>query len=104
MFELQVDDCQTCLSLGERLWKVIPKEAGATQVERLRELELPIKHRKVLARAFARLLDECAGMQLLHLQHATLRGRDVVNPNVEITDILPCSSKATLICFCLLAY
>ena len=62
----------------------MPKIPGACRQEQLRDLELPNEHRKVLARAYARVIDEHAAKTMRDVQQAFLRGRDISNANVAI--------------------
>ena len=82
--ELQRENVRIPDSLGERLWKVIPKVPGANTQAQLRDLEMPNEHRKVLARALARVLDEQASRTMSQCQHAFLRSRSISNANVAL--------------------
>eukprot|EP00973_Karenia_brevis_P047966 6656432-Karenia_brevis.AAC.1 len=47
---------------------------------------MPNEHRKVLARAYARILDEQATTTMSDVQQAFLRGRDITSANVSIAE------------------
>ena len=82
--ELQDDNAQVPISLGQRIWKVIPKVPGANRQSQLRDLEMPNEHRKVLARAYARVLDEEASRTMVKCQHAFLKSRSISNANIAL--------------------
>ena len=86
MQQLQDVSAAIPLSLGERVWKVIPKVPGADRQNLVRDLELPNGHRKVLARAFAKILDEQATRTISNCQHAFLSQRNISNANVELAE------------------
>eukprot|EP00973_Karenia_brevis_P032883 4540594-Karenia_brevis.AAC.1 len=75
--DLQDDDYLVPDSLGQRLWKVAPKVAGADKLSMIRDLEMPNECRKVLARAYSRILDEQASRTMKAYQQAFLKQRDI---------------------------
>ena len=82
MGELQEEDAYVPSSLGQRLWMVTPKTEGANRIEQVRDLEMPNEFRKVLARAYARVLGEAAESTMSQIQQAFMRNRDIANANV----------------------
>ena len=68
--ELQHNNADVPNSLGERLWVTMPKVPGADRQSQLLDLEMPNEHRKVIARAYAKVLDEQAGMTMACYQQA----------------------------------
>ena len=55
-------------------------------MSQLRDLEMPNEHRKVLARAYAKVLDEAALRSLRDVQHVFLSKRNITNANVAIAE------------------
>ncbi len=82
--ELQRNEVELFSSLGERIWKVIPKTPGADTQAQLRDLEMPNEHRKVLARLYAIVLDEQASKTMTNIQQAFLKSRNITNANVAL--------------------
>lgn len=86
MIDLQRPDVVAPLSLGQRLWRGVPKVPGADQIHQVRDLELPNEHRKILARGLFRLLDEQAALSVSTAQQAFLRGREISCANAAIAE------------------
>ncbi len=82
--ELQEQDAAIPASFGERIWKVIPKTRGANLLSQMRDLEMPNEHRKVLARAYAIVIDEEAAKTMTHIQQAFLRSRNISHANIAL--------------------
>ena len=86
MQQLQDDNSEVPCGLGRRIWRVIPKVPGADTQSQLRDLEMPNEYRKVLARGFAKILDERATATMRAYQHAFLSKRNISNANVELAE------------------
>ena len=80
--ELQAEECEVPASLGQRIGKVMPKIPGANTVSQIRDLELPNEHRKILARALAKVVGEVATDTMTGIQQAFLPKRDIADANI----------------------
>ena len=70
--------------LGDRVWVVAPKEAGANTTARLRDVEVCETARKILARMTNRVLQEVCANSISRAQQAFIHGRDIVRNNVRL--------------------
>jgi len=75
--ELASGDVEVPRHLHDFRWIIVPKEQGADTIARLRDLELPNEDAKILARMYARLLDEAASSQLKRYQQAFVSGGQI---------------------------
>ena len=70
--------------LGDRVWVVAPKEAGAYTTARLRDVEVCETARKILARMSHRVLQEVCATSISRAQQAFIHGWNIVRNNVRL--------------------